>query len=669
MSVNFTRNLGDQSGVQLNPLVDNSEIAILGAGDQNFAIPMRCLRGRIDKPFAVESSDFYRKLGYGEAMRVNAVNEAWIHVYEAVNNGAQFAIVQRLVSDDAKNNWLSFDLSSLNEPTLADTFNIQIDVAETGGIGGILSIQAKITNGEGEMQWYKNGVPLAGENSDLLLISESVDKDDEGNYTILVTNYETMQESYGTMRVTVTNNVGVFPNNNYILPRARNFTKNRMRERFLEVSLEEQPSKNFEISIKHHECFNDGIHISVHAPETINEFSQRMPSTDIDLRIFDARGNKIYEFSGSLRPDARDDYGNSRYLPDVVELMTDNLEVLINVVGQFYVPVNSACYGYDEFGQEKWIRSELIEYFDEGTVGGYTTENYFNACTKLEKTNYQYKYLASGGNKNVALITQLAELAYRTNKQFRFDVMVGTDNHIFDIDEAIRTYKGMYGEFDATYAHLIHAYWTPLKCNDPTGVNGSIMLGSATLNIALACKRNGVKNAKGFAPKNYPIAGKLFPINRRGVKQVYTPSGTELSQLARAKINPTIFDSFDGQGMYIFQDSLTSAPVINSLRKLIAVIEMSTSVDDAVTSTAKSYLQLPMDIAVKYTKNWLQTYFEGVESANWIVPSDDPQMNGQAFRFEVVPNAQNPYDQMDVKYWLRYDGTNRQTFVTQTLTK
>lgn len=567
MAVNFTRSLGDQSGVQLNPLVDNSEIATLGAGDQNFAIAMRNLTGRVDRPFNVEATSFYRKMGYGEAMRVNALNEAWVQVYEALNNGAKSAIVQRLVADDHKNSWLSFNVSSL----------------------GIID-------------------------------------DNEQDQT-------------------------------------RETSKNAIK-----VELEDFVTNNFEISLKHHECFNDGISISIHANEQRNEMSEIIATSSIRLRLHDSRGNQLFDFSGSIDPNAVDDFGSSLYLPDVVELATEDLEILISSKLTEIDP-DSSIYGYNEYGQEKWVSSDVVIYFDEGSVGAYTTADYYEACVKLERTNFQYKYISSGGNKNVALIDQLAELAYRTNKQMRFDVMVGSGDAVFSVEQMIQTYRGMYGTFDATYAHLIHAYWTPLKCTDPTGVNGRILLGSATLNIALACKRNGIKNAQGFALKNYPIAGKLFPINRRGVTQVYIPSDTELSQLAQAKINPAVFDSIDGTGMYIFKDSLTSAQVINSLRKLIAVIEMSTSVDDAVTSTAKSYLQLPMDVAVKYTANWLQTYFEGVKTANWIVPSSDPQMNGASFKYEVLPNPESPYDQMIIKYWLRYDGTNRQTFVTQTLTK
>jgi hypothetical protein len=119
----------------------------------------------------------------------------------------------------------------------------------------------------------------------------------------------------------------------------------------------------------------------------------------------------------------------------------------------------------------------------------------------------------------------------------------------------------------------------------------------------------------------------------------------------------------------VFRDSLTSALVESSLKKLIAVADMSTSIDDAVTRFGKDVLQLPMEIAVKRTKDFLQTLFENAQASGWLVPSSEPGMNGAAFKYEVKPNEVRVYDTMDISYWLRYDGTVRQIVVTQTLSR
>jgi len=67
--------------------------------------------------------------------------------------------------------------------------------------------------------------------------------------------------------------------------------------------------------------------------------------------------------------------------------------------------------------------------------------------------------------------------------------------------------------------------------------------------------------------------------------------------------------------------------------------------------------------------DFLKTLFEGAEASGWIVPSNDITMKGKSWMSDVRPNEARPYERMDVSYWVRYDGTVRQIFVTQTLTK
>lgn len=546
MTTAFVRALGNESGVQLNPLVDGSEIPLAGMADQSFALMMRATRGRIDKAFDVVASNFYKRLGYGDTMRANALNEAWVQVFEALNNGAYSVAVARLVGPDAKNNWMLAKLDAEN-PT---EFLYSVSVAEN----------------------------LA----------------------------------------------------------------------------------DYAIAVKHKECFNDGIKISIHADEK-REGGASVANDVVTLILTDSKGVKLYEFTGSLTAGSKDDYGNSNYLPDVVEGLTDNVEVM--VATGITVEPTFTCYGFDDNGETKWDTSAILSYFNEGTVGSYTTETYVAAREQLEKTQIEYRYIASGGSKAVGLLAQLALLAHNTNRQFRFDIDGSlTPSQAIAFMESIN----MGG---AKSSHLVHAYWAPLKTNDPSGVNGKSYIGTSALNIGLACGRNAAKNSKGFAPKNYPVAGRLFPVPRTGIVQTYTPSNAEHSQLAAAKINAVVYESYESGGLYVFKDSLTCAPVTNSLRKLIAVIEMSTTVDDAVTGTAKMFLQLPMSVAVGRMSDWLKTYMDDAQASGWITPSNDAAMGGAAYKFEVKPNAARPYDQMDVSYWVHYDGTARQIVVTQTLTK
>lgn len=547
MSVSFVRQLGSQSGVQLNPLRDDSEIPTTGNSDQIFAIAMRATRGRIDKPFRVNSGNVLRKLGRGESIKASALNEAWVHVVEALNNGAYEAVVQRLATSAAVISWAKV---SVNATTKA----IEFATSPT------------------------------------------------------------------------------------------------------------EPTAPYLLAIKHLECHNDGIKIEIASEEKLVGGVQTS-NDKLTLRILDSRDDVMYEFYGSLNADAKDDYGNSLFLPDVVTAQTDAIEVSVGVTGaDAVISTTSNAYGYDAGGQLKAARSGVLVCFTEGGTA-YTVTDYTAAREKLQNSPHDFAYISSGGTQNAGLLAQLAKLAFDTNAQLRFDVPGNlTPTAAMSFVESLNMGA-------SPTAHLMQAFWAPFKSSDPTGVNRAAYYGVATLNIAYACARNAQTNAKGFAPKNYPIAGRQWPINRIGINQTYFPKQQELSALAAAKINPAVFESYTGGGRYVFRDSLTCALVESSLKKLISVADMSTSIDDAVTRFGKDVLQLPMDVSIRRMNDFLRDLFNGAEASGWLVPSSSPDMGGKAWKFDVRPNEMRPYDRLDVSYWLRFDGVARQIFVTQTLTR
>jgi hypothetical protein len=420
------------------------------------------------------------------------------------------------------------------------------------------------------------------------------------------------------------------------------------------------PTAPYLFAVKHLECFNDGIKIEFRAEEN-RVGGVNAANSKITLVIKDIDGNALYEFNGSLVSTALDDFGNSAYLNDVVSSQTDAVEVTVGSITS--IGTTSTAYGYNAVThQPNWARSATLVCFTEGSTS-YATADYIAAREKLQYTPHNYAYISSGGTQSAALVAQLAQLAFDTNRQLAMDIPGN-----LTVDAAI-TFVEQLNLGASPTAHLLQTYWSPLKSDDPTGLNGNGFYGVATLNIAYRCLRNAQTDARGFAPKNFPVAGKAWPIQRTRITQAYTPRDQELNSLARAKINPVLFETYTGGGRYVFTDSITSALVESSLKKLIAVADMSTSIDDAVTRYSKDVLQLPMSVAVKRTKDYLKFLFEGAQAAGWIVPSNDPSMGGKAFRYEVAPNAVRPYDRMDVRYWVRYDGTVRQIFVTQTLSK
>lgn len=545
MATAFTRQLGAQSGVQLNPLRDDSEIPVQDNADQIFAIAMRSPRGRIDKPFKVNRGNVRQKLGKGEQIRVSALNEAWAVTVEALNRGAYEAVIQRLVT------------SAAEIKTLLITEN------------GNSFTHAVISQAE---------------------------------FDALTTPYL--------------------------------------------------------LAIKHLECFNDGIQVNFRADEK-REGGVNVDNSVVNIVIKDADNVTLYDFTGSLKHDATDDYGNSYFIGDVISKVTDAIEV--SVGGVDAIKTTSSAYGYSATtGKANWSKSGVQICFTEGG-SAYSVADYMGARQKLQYTVHNYAYISSGGTQSAGLLAQLAQLAFDTNRQLRFDIPSQLTP-----DEAV-TWVEQLNMGASETAHLMQAFWAPFKSDDYTGVNGKGYLGTATLNIAKACLRNAQTNAFGFAPKNYPIAGKSHAIQRTGITQTYTPSEQELDMLARAKINPVIYEIYSGGGRFVYYDQLTCALVESSLKKLISVADMSTSIDDAVTKFAKDSLQLPMKIAVKRTEDFLKKLFENAQASDWLVPSAD--LGGASFRYDVRPNAVRPYDRMDVSYWLRFDGAVRQIYVTQTLSR
>ena len=113
----FVRQLGAQPGVQLNPVIDGLSAIDPDASDQVFAAVARLTRGRIDRPFVVTRGDFYRKTGPAAPIRVLALNEAKLQIFEGLSSGgAVAAVVSRLVPEGALKRYALVDLGDVVPP-------------------------------------------------------------------------------------------------------------------------------------------------------------------------------------------------------------------------------------------------------------------------------------------------------------------------------------------------------------------------------------------------------------------------------------------------------------------------------------------------------------------------------------------------------------------------
>ena len=131
MTSAFVRQLGNQPGVQLNPIKDRTDGAVLGVFDQTAALVGRFTRGRIDRPFRVNRSNLQTLLGKPASISLSLLNEAYVHAYEALKNGARELVVSRLSVPGAVNSWATFTSA------VASTFAVTATAPTTGVVFGL----------------------------------------------------------------------------------------------------------------------------------------------------------------------------------------------------------------------------------------------------------------------------------------------------------------------------------------------------------------------------------------------------------------------------------------------------------------------------------------------------------------------------------------------------
>lgn len=108
----FERQIGEQSGIQLNPTVDRTD-GVAGFGDQTAAIVGCFNRGLINgKPFWVDAQTLRARLGSAVSLNKSLLNEAYLHVYEALRNGAQQVLVSRLLKANVSNQYVVINIDS-----------------------------------------------------------------------------------------------------------------------------------------------------------------------------------------------------------------------------------------------------------------------------------------------------------------------------------------------------------------------------------------------------------------------------------------------------------------------------------------------------------------------------------------------------------------------------
>lgn len=565
----FERQIGEQSGIQLNPTVDRTD-GVAGFGDQTAAIVGSFSRGRIDKPFWVDNQTLRARLGAAASLNKSLLNEAYLHIYEALQNGAQQVLVSRLVRETVTNDYVVIQVDAAAS-----------QVQDENGVNILDSLGATITVNNTAI--ISTNASLTGFTGELAIAFKLLDGINEG-FTVRA-NFD------------VYDDVDAYGVDNVLNPKSLRITIEILDKTSLQV---------------------------------------------------------LYRAVGAVHPESVDEFNQTRYIGDLAS------DVFVFTAGNladatYQEAVEDSTMGVLADGTRLFIRQSVDPFNHINTT--YTNSELDTAINALRYTNEDFGYIMGGGTQSEPLLTRLIALSYNAETLLAIDVPSDKTE-----EEAITWVTAL--NIDN---FLISCYWTPLKCTEVLN-GGKQSWGSSGAQIGLRCNRNARINSLGFAPKNNPIAGKDWPLPRSGITQLRTPSANQLSNLAKAKINPVILDKFSDGSRYTFRDSLTMARTLISKRKLITTAEMSAHMNQMVVRGIKDNLQKGMTVAIARSRAFIERLCQNAEASGWLVPSRDPLMLGLSFAIELMPNESRPNDWMDVRFYVSFDGVARVAIIEQTIT-
>lgn len=610
----FLRSIGSQPGVQLNMPIDQTERASSSSNDQVIAVVGRFTRGAIDRNISVDRSNIGRKLGPAQSIRNSAENAPSVVLREALDTGARSAVVARLVNSTAAKSYAVVGIPS-GTATLTATI-------AAGAVTGITVTNAG-TN-------YKSGAWLS-----------IVGGGGSGAKARIATN-----ATGGITGVT-----GLVGGSGYTTAPAV-IASNDL---WYSVSPTEPADGSYLMYLDDANCWNSGVVLEVHADKTPLSGSA-VANSSLILRVIDPiDGTVVLQVSGSLSPQARDSNGQSEYLPDVIQRVDPTYRLVCASGGAIPSWCENA-YGRGTSGTDNWARSSTLSLFSEGAIGGYPQTVYATAVDRLTYSEKPFGMLITGGLYNPTLVTLLGGAA----KTLNLPLIIDVDGRL-TAQGAIDYVSGLGLPNDA--AHLFSAYWAPVESFDQYNSYFEV-IGVSGLQAGARATRNANINSKGFAPKNYAIAGYRYPLQRIKARQITVVKDSELSDLARAGLNPVVYES-SGGGSYQFGDSLTLVASGTSDRRLVTVGEMASQIENMLAGIAKQLIHLPMREAMEEMTYQANRLMADAEAARWLVPAES--LSGKSFVVSIEANAANPKTVMNVVIFASYDGVLRQAFLSQTI--
>lgn len=397
---------------------------------------------------------------------------------------------------------------------------------------------------------------------------------------------------------------------------------------------------------------------------SVDDGAERTPSIDrvfINIAIVDKDNQTVlYAIRGTISQTAQDEQGKSLYIGDYADNYNDVFQF---ARGQYAdadlldVLNSDAASVLGQAVDKAWPLTPFVQ----GTTA-LQPINYVNAVSLLTARQTEFFYLMGGGTQNSSLLREIYNFGRRWNKSVQIDIP-----------------SYMTPEEGATWLADLgldpKSYWVSVTHNLSSFIDRlttmRVRIGLSGYKVGLACARNAIRNTNGFAKKQHPIAGYDYPISLAGQRMeveldpAQNGDGYLLDLMARYHINPVLFDDFgQDEARWVFYDSLTQYLPNEKDMKLESVAERAMNLDSTVVGIVKRLQQSDSETVISDANDRISAYFDDVFGAGWIKVSD--KIGGKSYLLSVK-QTNNSDDSIDVNYTIHYVGTNRQTFVQQTV--
>lgn len=236
-----------------------------------------------------------------------------------------------------------------------------------------------------------------------------------------------------------------------------------------------------------------------------------------------------------------------------------------------------------------------------------------------------------------------------------------------DLDAAIATAEAMdAADYRATFFYNPHK----ARLRDATGIRGARAHRPVVgVQVAYRLLRNAATDGNGIPPIHVPVGGYDYPVRFRGM--VASPDvildESALNLLAEAKINPVVFERYQGGSRFIFGDVLTQYTSDNSALRLANAAEIATFTENVVIQIVRRHLLKNSDGFITSADRDCRRFLDNCVTAGLLVDAED--LDGFPYTLSLTPREDRPFDAVEVSLARRPEGATRAVYFNSSVNK